>query len=261
MPKRPVSSNLYDLDYYEKYNHGYEEFTKNKGLMPELESKIKNIDFKGKRVLDLACGRGEFVRYAALKGAYSYGMDYSEASIQISKKTVADLPKEVLKNINLRVMDAKKLDYNNDYFDYVVLFDIVEHLHDWELNKCLSEVKRVLKPGGRVYIHTSPNRYMMTIVRFVASLFGITLKSSEFHVNEQTYFSMIDYTRIFAGKVTLEKDKKYWSKQMVYRGTYLKYFAFLLDKIVDFKPVHLLLSIYPFSVLSCTDIWFIGKKK
>ncbi|MFZ5424781.1 MAG: class I SAM-dependent methyltransferase [Patescibacteria group bacterium] len=258
--KNPVPSKMYDSEYYEKYNHGYDEFVKDKSLMPDLEAKVSQINFKNKKVLDAACGRGEFVRYAALKGAEATGFDYSPSAIKICNDMIKDLDKKTKSKISFDVMDIKELGYGDNEFDLVVMFDIIEHLHHWELKKTMHEIHRVLKPGGEIYVHTSPNKIMMDLVRKVTRPFGVTLKSEEFHVNEITYKSMLDYTQYFEGKVMLEKDKNYWSKQMVFRGSFLKGVAKVLDLFVDFYPIHKLMSIKPFSVVTATDIWFLGKK-
>lgn len=257
--KESVSADLYDASYYEKYNHGYNSFLENKQIMPELEKHLSKIDFSGKVVLDVGCGRGEFLRYSVGRGAQkAVGIDYSSAAVEITEKTLED----VKENVEVLQMDAKELNFEPETFDTVVLLDVVEHLHDWELKKCLNEVNRVLKKDGTVVIHTSPNKIMMSLVRILASLFGIKLKSSEFHVNEQTYFSMQTYTQnLFKGKTFLEKDIHYWGNQMDFRGDSLKKFANLVDKIIDNKLVSFILTLPPFFYLFATDIWFIGRKK
>ena len=55
--------------------------------------------------------------------------------------------------------DAKMLPFTSAAFDRVLMFDEVEHLHPWELDACLKEDYRVLKPGGQIIVHTAPNRW------------------------------------------------------------------------------------------------------
>ena len=45
--------------------------------------------------------------------------------------------------------------FPNDYFDRVLMFDVVEHLFPWELQQAFVDIGRVLKPGGRLVIHLS----------------------------------------------------------------------------------------------------------
>lgn len=48
--------------------------------------------------------------------------------------------------------DGYTFKYENDHFDFIVLADVIEHLQQPEL--MLAEMKRVLRPGGRVIITT-----------------------------------------------------------------------------------------------------------
>ena len=66
--------------------------------------------------------------------------------------------------------DAKGLPFDSAHFDRVLMFDVVEHLYPWELDRALAEIRRVLTSDGRLVIHTAPNRwydkYAYPIVRF-----------------------------------------------------------------------------------------------
>jgi SAM-dependent methyltransferase len=101
--------------------------------------------------------------------------------------------------------DAKILPFPTDYFDRVLMFDVVEHLYPWELAEALSESKRVLKSGGRLIVHTAPNRWYDTYaypwVRRMRTLMGqgglypvdpraITPVNQDVHVYEQDILSM-----------------------------------------------------------------------
>jgi ubiquinone/menaquinone biosynthesis C-methylase UbiE len=87
----------------------------------------------------------------------------------------------------------------------VLMFDVVEHLYPWELQRALIESRRVLKPGGRLIVHTAPNRWYDTYaypwVRRLRTLMGqgqlypvdpraITPVNLHVHVNEQDILSM-----------------------------------------------------------------------
>ncbi len=102
--------------------------------------------------------------------------------------------------------DAKYLPFPDSVFDRVLMFDVVEHLHPWELHAAMLEVHRVLKPNGRFIIHTAPNiwydRYAYPLVRLVRTLmgegdrypkdprqFGVAV-NQHVHVNEQSIRSL-----------------------------------------------------------------------
>lgn len=201
----PLPSDLYDEKYFLTACEGYEEFTQSEGehLSRRLSEAFAFAAVApGMSVLDLGCGRGEIVRHVARLGAKSYGLDYAEAAVRLSNSIMHDEPGEH----GIMRGDAKKLPYRSDSFDRVLMFDVVEHLHPWELDACLAEVKRVLKPRGQIIIHTAPNRwydaYAYPIVRQVRRLMGqgahypsnpraLNVEiNTEVHVNEQDILRM-----------------------------------------------------------------------
>ena len=126
--KAPLPSDLYDEKYFLTACEGYEEFTQSEGehLSRRLREAFAFANVApGMNVLDLGCGRGEIVRHVARLGAKSYGLDYAEAAVRLSKRILHDEPGEhgVMRG------DAKMLPYNSGAFDRVLMFDVVEHLH------------------------------------------------------------------------------------------------------------------------------------
>jgi SAM-dependent methyltransferase len=101
--------------------------------------------------------------------------------------------------------DAKGLPFHAASFDRVLMLDLVEHLHPWELGHALGQARRVLRPGGRLIIHTAPNvwygRYAYPLVRLARRLMGqgadyprdpskLLATNPAVHVNEQSALSL-----------------------------------------------------------------------
>jgi cyclopropane fatty-acyl-phospholipid synthase-like methyltransferase len=217
MPDRPsLPPDLYTEDYFLHACEGYEEFSETQG---ERLSRRLSAAFAvaavmpGMRVLDVGCGRGEILRHCARLGAEAYGIDYAPVAIQLASQSVADEGQAPGKT-GVAQADAKRLPFPDDYFDRVLMFDVVEHLFPWELDVCLAEVKRVLRspepgsprPGGAFIVHTAPNvwydRYAYPLVRWVRTLMGEGAKypqnprllnvaaNADVHVNEQSLWSL-----------------------------------------------------------------------
>ena len=216
---QPVESDRYDQDYFLSACEGYEEFltSEGKALSRRLTAAFSVARIEpGMRVLDVGCGRGEILRHCTRLGAEAHGIDYAAVAVEMSRQAVTDG-----EAAGVYQADAKYLPFADAIFDRVLLFDIVEHLHPWELDRALRAVWRVLRPGGRVVVHTAPNvwydRYAYPVVRLVRSLMGqgrrypkdpraIIPANVDVHVNEQSLLSLRRVLRRngFRGRVWLD---------------------------------------------------------
>lgn len=203
--EKPLSSELYTEEYFLTACEGFDEFIESDGenLSRRLRQAFEFASVTpGMRVLDLGCGRGEIVRHVARLGAASFGIDYARVAVEMTRRVMADEPG----THGVARSDAKLLPFTSGAFDRVLMFDVVEHLHPWELDACLKEVHRVLKPGGQIVVHTAPNRwydaYAYPWVRRFRTLMGQGERypknpralnveaNTEVHVNEQDLLRM-----------------------------------------------------------------------
>ena len=111
------------------------------------------VSLDGKRVLEVACGRGGFVKLLASKGASVFGSDFSLAALQIGQEKVRN---GAGRNSAAHFVqaDAHRLPYRDCSFDVVISCETIEHLVD----PCaaLGEMARVCRVGGLLYL-TTPN--------------------------------------------------------------------------------------------------------
>jgi SAM-dependent methyltransferase len=96
----------------------------------------------GQLVLDIGCGVGAFLRLVAQRGARPFGLDASEALL--------DVARDRLPAADLRVGDMEALPYENDAFDLVTGFNSFFFANDFVA--ALREAGRVAKPGAPVVI-------------------------------------------------------------------------------------------------------------
>jgi len=129
-----------------------------RGFLNELESKrytrhyaylLKEGEFekhKGERVLEIGCGMGIDLLQFAKGGAIVTGIDLTENAIQYAKKHFEH------RNMigDFQVMNSETLEFRENTFDLVYSFGVLHHTVDIE--KAISEIYRVLKPGGKTII-------------------------------------------------------------------------------------------------------------
>ncbi|NLX09841.1 MAG: class I SAM-dependent methyltransferase [Chloroflexi bacterium] len=102
------------------------------------------------RILDCACGRGFYLNmYRYVSRCELVGLELDAEIIRKAQRNVGHLP-----GITLTRGNIYALPFPDDYFDGVLLSEILEHIDDDVAG--LREVRRVLKPGGVVAI-TVPN--------------------------------------------------------------------------------------------------------
>jgi len=105
-----------------------------------LEDICSHITDRRPRILDVGCGTG-----ANLLMLSKYG---DAEGVDISEDALAFCRERGLENVKLGA--AEKLPYEDGTFDLVTALDVVEHLDD-DLGG-LREMRRVLRPGGRVLL-------------------------------------------------------------------------------------------------------------
>jgi SAM-dependent methyltransferase len=111
-------------------------------------------DVAGLRILEVACGRGGFVRQLAKAGARVTGCDFSSAALRAAstKLFAPDNPPFAV----LIQGDAQTLPFADNSFDVVVSCETIEHLP--QVQAAISEMYRVTRPGGRLFL-TTPNYF------------------------------------------------------------------------------------------------------
>lgn len=163
---KKINPSVYDENYYLNVCLGADEFKKSggKAINTEIKDMLKNIQFgKDMKVLDIGCGRGDINTYIGRKVKESVGIDYSNAAIKIANNIKKSLSPSLQKKLSFKLMNATKLDFEDNYYDLVIAIDIFEHLTPVELTKCIKEIKRVLKPNGILFVHTGTNKLLYNV--------------------------------------------------------------------------------------------------
>lgn len=128
----------------------------------------------GDKILEIGMGNGFFIKeivFSADSVEY-FGCDFSETMIaeasKINKQHIAD------GRVHLHLAAAEALPFDNETFDKIFT---VNTIYFWEdLEATFKELKRVLKPGGRLLISVRPESSMQ---KYPFTKYGFRLFSSE----------------------------------------------------------------------------------
>ncbi|ERN42460.1 methyltransferase domain protein [Rubidibacter lacunae KORDI 51-2] len=97
-----------------------------------------------KRALDLGCGVGRHAIQLAQLGFEVSGLDGSSAGLEFATKTA----EEQGVAIDFIQGSMESLPYPDMTFDYVLAFNVIYHGDRPVVSRCISEIHRILKPGG-----------------------------------------------------------------------------------------------------------------
>jgi ubiquinone/menaquinone biosynthesis C-methylase UbiE len=100
----------------------------------------------GERVLDIGCGTGEQAIYFSKKGAIVAGIDINPKMVGCALKKKE---KEGL-NVYFQGGDATDLPFLDPVFDLAVISLVLHEIENKDRGKIISEMKRVVKKGGRL---------------------------------------------------------------------------------------------------------------
>ncbi len=151
----------------EQYNHLAKVWWDQNGLMSVLRdlnpgrfSFCDTIlpDMKNKKVLDIGCGGGFTCEFLASRGALMTGIDRAEVLLNTARAHA--LQSNLA--IDYQLGDAMALTFSDAAFDVVTCFDVLEHITNWKI--VLSEVFRVLKPGGFFFFDTVNRNFLSRFV-------------------------------------------------------------------------------------------------
>jgi methionine biosynthesis protein MetW len=114
---------------------------------------------KGEKFLDIGCGTGILASALRDRFAEVYGIDIAEQPLQVAKENHV--------NVECVNLNSDPLPFPDNYFDTVTILSVLQFIYD--ISFCLSEISRVLKPGGTLLLIVPNMRTYWRIARILFS--------------------------------------------------------------------------------------------
>ena len=170
-------------------------------------------------------------RILQIGGAALDAINYFKVGKRYSIDPLANFYKEKFKinysGIELKEGFAESLPYSDNFFDIVIFANVLDHVQDPK--KAISEIKRVLKKKGLLYLEVDvSNNFFISIYKFWKGLHKIFRKT--FNKPHPHIFSKRDLNNFLEGKFNLTKEFK---KIEINHGPILKF----LSNIGIFKNI------------------------
>lgn len=122
----------------------------------QLSSKGVGKDVSELQLLDVGCGTGNYIAAIKRRLASCVGLDPNMSMIKQARTKHGDDP-----TVTLQEGSVLKIPYPNSSFDVVIMTQVLHHLSPDTHGMALSEIVRVLRPGGTFWISTqTPHQHM-----------------------------------------------------------------------------------------------------
>ena len=103
------------------------------------------------KILDAGCGAGRHVMFMAQEHLVPYGVDYSKTGVEYTKNLL-NLNGFTDYTDNIKCSSVTSLPFEDNSFDGVISYGVLYYLHEDEIKEAVSEMKRVLKNDGKIFV-------------------------------------------------------------------------------------------------------------
>lgn len=148
-------------DVYKNLDLSYSEKGDTQGKLFELVKisflkelfRASGMNEAKKKMLEVGCGTAFVSLYFAKRGYHATCLDINKSILEVASRNFAQ---QGVKG-EFIVGDAEKFPFAKNQFDIVMSFGLLEHFEDPK--RAISEMIRVLKPGGLFFADIVPSRF------------------------------------------------------------------------------------------------------
>lgn len=133
----------------------------------------QNCSLDGLKVLDVGCGGGILSVALANAGAKVTGIDADSEAIKVANAYAEK------NQLSIHYECSPIEDYESEAFDVIVCMELLEHVHDPLL--VLKHCKRLLKPGGKLFLSTISRTLKAYVSVIIAAEYVLNLLPKQTH--------------------------------------------------------------------------------
>ena len=185
--------------------------------------------------LDYGCGSGHIIGYFLEENIKIYGVDMSEKSIEVVNQKYEGCSYWG----GGRVFKGDKLPFTDNMFDLITCTEVIEHILPKHMELFLSELRRIMKVGGRILITTPNNENFKQ--NEVCCPECNTVFHRHGHCNRYTKASLKElmekagYNTIMCDTTDFSRFQKHETKTKIIDLSIRKVYDILCDKIKKYK--------------------------
>jgi SAM-dependent methyltransferase len=251
----PFDSRTYEIDV--QHVIWWEDYCYKKGRRKDNGHVTKRVfelmdlgRLKGKEILDVGCGNGQYSVFFALLGADVYGIDISEVGIEVSR-AIAET-NGVSGLCHFSVQNAAKMDFDDSIFDIVIMHESLHHVIKYPGTR--EEVMRVLKHDGMLICAEGLyGNILFAVGRF------FTMRGKE--ARGDVMLTVADLERFSEGFAShqIELMSLVFMSKRIFRGALgfgpIRWFLYLLKRLDD-----VLLAVFPALKRYCGEVILVATK-
>jgi len=149
---------MWDIESYKQFYDYYEKESLSKERIAHFERVCslvlkmigsENPGGASLRIADIGCGAGTQSLVWAKHGHSVFGLDLNKPLVELAKKRSLENGYD----IKLILGSATNIPLHDGAIDVCLVEDLLEHVENWK--SCLDEFRRILKPGGTLFLTTT----------------------------------------------------------------------------------------------------------
>lgn len=194
--------------------------------------------FAGQKILDVGCGLATDLSRFARGNAQVTGIDIAPKAIELAQQNFAQ------RNLtgDFVCMDGENMTFADNEFDFVYCHTVLHFTPNPE--KMISEIKRVLKPGGRALLMTINRQSWLYFLHRLVKLKIDYMDSPVFHKFNYNEFDQLtdvfSHKRIVVERFPVATEVHKGLKAFLYNTCFVDLYNAMPNKLIGKTGYHLL---------------------